>query len=57
MSTLAYSLLEKLPEGERIVGIVVHEDCVFVATTRGVFRVQGNKLVPLVFEVVDATAR
>lgn len=51
MTGLAPTLVEKLPEGEQVVGICTHRDWVFVATTLGVFQVQGNKLVPLKFEI------
>lgn len=39
-----------LPGGAKVVSLVVHHDIVFVATERGVYRMDGDRLVEIPFE-------
>jgi len=42
-----------LPEGQEVVGMATFEDNVIIATTLGVWRLENDELVPIVFQMPD----
>lgn len=49
-------IIKSFRRGEPIVGLIEHKGVVFVATSRRIFRVQDDRLIPLkIEEAVQAT--